>query len=53
LIDDYTNAVKQMKEVINKAYDEIDAFIGKTLATANQAIKILTNVIDYLYDSNA
>jgi hypothetical protein len=48
LITEYSNAVKQMKTVINKAYDEIEAFIGKTLATANQAIENLTNVMDYL-----
>jgi hypothetical protein len=34
-----------MKEVINRAYDQIDEFIGKTLATANKAIENLTNVI--------
>jgi hypothetical protein len=48
LIEEYSNAVKHMKEVINKAYDEIDTFIGNTLATANQAIENLTNVMDYL-----
>jgi hypothetical protein len=47
LIEEYSNAVKQMKEVIKKAYDEIDAFIGKTLETANQAIEILTKVMEY------
>jgi hypothetical protein len=36
-----------MKVVINKAYDQIDEFIEKTLATANQAIENLTNVMDY------
>jgi hypothetical protein len=48
LIEEYSNAVKLMKDVINKAYDEIDAFIGKTLATVAQAIENLTNVMDYL-----